>query len=587
MSSAGDVNGDGYSDVLVGAPLYNNSLSNGGRVFLFYGSATGLSTTPAWTFDSNQASAQLGYAVSSAGDVNKDGYSDVIVGAPYYSNNNLTENGCVFAFYGSPTGLKTTPSWTACGGQSYGLFGWSISSAGDVNKDGYSDIIIGAPYQNTGFGLTNAGRVFAYYGSATGLSATPNWTGSGIQFNAQFGDSVSTAGDVNKDGYSDIIVGAYLYSSNGLTNNGRAYVFYGSSSGIKTRGNWTADGVHNDAEFGYSVGTAGDVNGDGYSDIIIGAAYDSNTLTWEGRAFVYYGSATGPATTPSWTTYSGQAYALYGWSVGTAGDVNHDGYSDAIVTAPLYDYNAHGDEGRVFVYYGSATGLSASPNATLDSGVTGVEVGYSASAAGDVKKNGGSNVIVGAPFYDANGYTNEGRAFLYSGTVHDVAVTKVTVSRMFAYTGIYSPVAFNSLPTKVNVTVSNLGSFPENVTVTAKANSTLLGTRTITGLAADASMVVTFNFNTTSLVKGNYVISGQASQVAGDANPNNNALTMSGTLQVRKAGDVDGDGAVDITDLIQVFLHQFTRLIPSPYDVDNDGGVDITDQIITFLDQFT
>ncbi len=105
------------------------------------------------------------------------------------------------------------------------------------------------------------------------------------------------------------------------------------------------------AEFGNSVGTAGDVNGDGYSDVIVGADAYNNGQTGEGRAYVYHGSATGLATSATWTAESDQVNAYFGYSVGTAGDVNGDGYSDVIVGAYGYD-NDQTDEGRVYVYHG-------------------------------------------------------------------------------------------------------------------------------------------------------------------------------------------------------------------------------------------
>ncbi len=152
------------------------------------------------------------------------------------------------------------------------------------------------------------------------LSSTENWTAESNQAGAQFAYSVSTAGDVNGDGYSDIIIGAYGYD-NGEDNEGRAFVYYGSSTGLSTTADWTAEGNQVDAFFGYSVSTAGDVNGDGYSDIIIGAYFYDNGETNEGVAFVYHGSSTGLSSTADWNAQSNQGGAHLGYSVSTAGDV--------------------------------------------------------------------------------------------------------------------------------------------------------------------------------------------------------------------------------------------------------------------------
>jgi len=218
--------------------------------------------------------------------------------------------------------LATSPNWTAEGDQDYAYFGLSVSTAGDVNGDGFSDIIISAPYYDNG--QTDEGRAYVYHGSASGLSSIAAWTAEGDQDDAYFGNSVSTAGDVNSDGYSDGIVGAHYYD-NGQTDEGRAYVYHGSAAGLSPTPTWTAESDQSGAFFGRSVSTAGDVNGDGYGDVIIGAPSYDNGQTNEGRAFVYHGSATGLNPTPAWIAESNQASAWFGWCVSTAGEVNGDG----------------------------------------------------------------------------------------------------------------------------------------------------------------------------------------------------------------------------------------------------------------------
>jgi hypothetical protein len=135
---------------------------------------------------------------------------------------------------------------------------------------------------------TDEGAAFVYIGSATGLNTVPAWIAEGNQDEAGFGCSVATAGDVNGDGYSDVIVGALQYH-NGQELEGAAFVFTGSASGLSTTPAWMAEGDQEGAWFGYSVATAGDVNGDGYSDVIASAIYYSNPEIDEGAAFVYYG----------------------------------------------------------------------------------------------------------------------------------------------------------------------------------------------------------------------------------------------------------------------------------------------------------
>ena len=409
VSTAGDVNGDGYSDVIIGANFYDNGQSNEGRAFVFHGSASGLSASPNWTAEGNQSDAHFGGSVSTAGDVNGDGYSDVIVGADGYDNGQLNE-GRAYVFLGSASGVSSTASWSDEGNQAGAYYGISVSVAGDVNRDGYSDVIVGSlNYSSTS---NQGGKVFVYYGSTSGLSPSADWTAEGNQNQQRFGESVSTAGDVNGDGYSDVLVGA-SWTDNGQTDEGKAFVYHGSASGLSASPNWTAEGNQTNSLFGNSVSCAGDVNGDGYSDIIVGARLYENGQTYEGRAFVYYGSSIGLSASANWTAESDQESAFFGWSVSTAGDVNGDGYSDVIVGANWYD-NGQTNEGKAFVYHGSSSGLSLSPDWTAESDQANAEFGYSVSTIGDVNGDGYSDVIVGAPNF-SNGQTNEGMAFVYYG----------------------------------------------------------------------------------------------------------------------------------------------------------------------------
>jgi hypothetical protein len=480
VATAGDVNGDGYSDVMIAAVNFDNGESNEGRVFVYHGNASGLSFTSNWTAESNQINAKLGNSISTAGDVNGDGYSDVIIGCEFFDNGQTNE-GKVFVYHGSPTGLSDTSNWSAEGNQSSASFGYSVSTAGDVNNDGYSDIIIGAyAYDN---GQLNEGRVFGYYGSAAGLQATENWTAESNIASVFFGNSVSFAGDVNGDGYGDVIISASNFS-NGQSTEGKAFVYNGSASGLLSSQSWSVEsnvasvgldmcvssagdvngdgysdvlvGIPNynngenaegkvfeydgsasglstsaiwtfesnqlNTNLGYSVATAGDVNGDGYSDIVIGSKNYENGQTNEGKTNVFLGSASGLFTfTIYWELESNQDDARYGNSVSTAGDVNGDGFSDVIVGSVGFD-NGQSNEGAVFVYFGSASIMSSTPNLTLEYNQANSQFGYSVSTAGDINSDGYSDVIVGAPYYD-NGQTNEGRVFAYYGTASGLSAT--------------------------------------------------------------------------------------------------------------------------------------------------------------------
>jgi hypothetical protein len=450
VATAGDVNSDGYSDVIVGAPLYDNGQADEGRAFVYLGGASGLSASPAWTAESNQAGAEFGCTVAPAGDVNGDGYSDIIVGA-YRYDSGQTDEGAAFLWYGSASGLGAngTPAnadWMVESDQASASMAYGVAeAAGDVNGDGHSDIIVGAHgYDN---GQTDKGAVFVWCGSATGLGpngtpANADWMAEGTQVGGMLGFSGGSAGDVNGDGYGDVIAGTYMYD-NGETNEGAAFVWFGSATGLGPSGTpanagWMAEGNQASGAFAYHAATVGDVNGDGYSDVGVAAPDYDNGATDEGMVFVWYGSAAGlgPNGTPAnadWTAESNQASAFLGTSVACAGDVNGDGYSDLIVGAYKYD-KGEADEGTAYVWYGSATGLGPSgtpANAawTAECNLPSSWFGWSVACAGDVNGDGYSDVIVGAPWY-TNGQSTEGRTYLYYGGPSVPSNTAVWVSEV-------------------------------------------------------------------------------------------------------------------------------------------------------------
>lgn len=410
VAFAGDVNGDGYSDVVVGAPLYTNGQDEEGRVWVWHGSADGISETSNWQAESNSPLALLGCSVSTAGDVNGDGYADIIIGASRFNNGQLDE-GKAFIWHGSESGVNEdtngvpgNAAWDAELNIASARFGWSVSTAGDVNGDGYSDVIVGAPYHTNGQSLE--GSAWLYLGSNTGVEDTPDNSDEGNQAGANFGFSVASAGDVNGDGFADVIVG-----SPGMGTGGQAFVWFGHAGGISETRDWDASGESEDNDYGSAVATAGDVNGDGYSDIFVGApGYNSS----RGKVYVYHGSPDGPEESATWEKRSNKENSLYGFSVSTAGDVNGDGLADVIVGAPDWDAG-QALEGRVFVYHGSTNGLESAPAWDKQSDQAGARFGWSVSNAGDVNGDGYGDVLVGAPDWD-DGQDGEGAAWIYRGS---------------------------------------------------------------------------------------------------------------------------------------------------------------------------
>jgi len=211
VSGAGDVNGDGFYDLIVGAFRDDNTAYNSGSVRVFSGS-TG---SELFTFNGDDAHDQFGFSVSGAGDVNGDGFADLIVGSNVDDNNGIS-SGSARVF----SGVDGSVLFTFNGDSAGDNFGHSVSGAGDVNGDGYADLIVGAP-SDRNYGI-NSGSARVFSGADGSILVT---------FNAEsalerFGNSVSGAGDVNGDGFDDLIVGAYRDDDNG-TDSGSARVITG------------------------------------------------------------------------------------------------------------------------------------------------------------------------------------------------------------------------------------------------------------------------------------------------------------------------------------------------------------------------
>jgi len=380
VASAGDVNGDGYADVIVGAPLYQNP-GGQGRVFVIHGSPSGLLSAPAWTAEGTTASQGFGHCVAGAGDVNGDGYADVVVGRAYGD-----AGGQAWVYHGSSAGLGTSANRSAVGPPGFGII---VAGAGDVNGGGFSDMVVGRD------------GAWIYHGSASGLSLTPD-----LELTATFVRRVAAAGDVNGDGFDDVLVGL----ANPTTFYG-ASLHLGSASGLSPTSSWTGYGDQVGAEYGSSVAGAGDVNLDGFDDILVGEPLFANGQPTEGRVYLYYGSAGAPDTSPDWTAEGNQAGALFGSVVAGAGDIDGDGHADLLIGSPAYD-NGQLDEGRVFVYFGSALGPSLTPDWTAESDQADSKFASSAAGAGDVDNDGGAGIIVGA-YQFQNPEDFEGRSYVY------------------------------------------------------------------------------------------------------------------------------------------------------------------------------
>jgi FG-GAP repeat len=351
VDGAGDVNADGYDDLIIGtrnadSPSYQRT----GKAEI----RSGLDGSLLYWWEGHEDRSQFGASVSGAGDVNADGFPDVIVGEPQLDSNGNPNAGKAFVYSGADGSLL----YEFQGQMAAGLFGSSVSAAQDVNADGYDDVIIGQPG-------ANLGSAFVFSG-ADGSRLLLLKSSVGLE---EFGSSVSDAGDVNRDGYCDLIVGAPSASTGGLTDAGKAFVFSGLDGSRIYK--WT--GLATSENFGASVSGAGDVNLDGYADLIVGAPGDSSTgISNRGYASIYSG-ADG---TRLYFTQGETGYSSMGSSVSGAGDVNQDGYADIIIGAEGTPAGSRKEAGAAYVHSfnpylnGDLREVSIATGGTMNLGLT-------------------------------------------------------------------------------------------------------------------------------------------------------------------------------------------------------------------------
>lgn len=295
IAAAGDINGDGFADMIVGSIAYSGQAANEGQVRVYLGGVDGLTLGADALDPTNQANARFGSSLASAGDFNGDGFSDIAVGADGWDGQ-FADEGRVYIYLGSAEGL-TLGSFIDPTNQASAGFGSSISGAGDVNGDGYADLLVGAPAWSDTVVSRGRAYVFRGAADGV-LTETLAFVASPVdQVGAQFGSSVTGAGDVNGDGYSDIVVGVIGFDPTDLNvDAGEAILYLGGLAGLDTEvgGIGVPGGLAAGAQFGYSLAYASDVNGDGVSDVIGGAPFASGGVATEGKAFGFYGAAPVP-----------------------------------------------------------------------------------------------------------------------------------------------------------------------------------------------------------------------------------------------------------------------------------------------------
>ena len=433
VSTAGDVNGDGYDDIIIGEPGFDNTTYytyDVGRVIIYAGSVNGIQTNgQKWVINNQQDYSSFGHSVASAKDVNGDGFDDIIIGTPFYDDNNnaLFNAGLVCIYYGSNSGFSSvlfylpptsTANYCIIGQISEQLLGFSADSAGDINGDGYGDVIIGSPGWEQYLPYSDVGRISVYYGGVNGMSSNQPSIINGINMESgsEFGYIVSSAGDVNDDGYDDIMIGAPLYDGRGFSDIGAVFLYHGSPSRLPLvstilDADQTLQGIQNFELFGYSISELGDVNGDGYDDILIGAPLYSNGEINEGRVAIYFGHDYLGLST-NYIIEGGQDYANLGISIAGVKDINGDRANDYSISATKFD-NGEIDEGRILIFHGYMDVDWAVESNQINS-----YFGFSVSSAGDVNADGASDVIISALLYSSlsSFLIDEGGVFSYYGS---------------------------------------------------------------------------------------------------------------------------------------------------------------------------
>jgi hypothetical protein len=450
VANAGDVNGDGRPDALVGAPLANpNSRTDSGSAYVVFGQATPTAIdlaalgTQGYRIDGASADDEAGYVVANAGDVNGDGRPDALVGAPGVDNNGRTYSGTTYVVFGKAT--TTAIDLAALGTQGYRIDGAGAQdqagvragSAGDVNGDGRPDALVAANATDNN-ARADSGSAYVVFGKATTTAIDLNALGTqgyridGAADDDQAGDAVANAGDVNGDGRPDALVGAPLADNNSRADSGSAYVVFGKATttaidlnALGTQG-YRIDGAGADDYAGFSAANAGDVNGDGRPDTLVGAYQaDNNARADSGSAYVVFGKATTTAIdlaalgTQGYRIDGAGAGHTSGYVVANAGDVNGDGRPDALVGAPLADNNGRTNSGSSYVVFGKTTTVAIDLNALgtqgyrIDGAGAQDQSGAALAGAGDVDGDGRPDILFGGPTADNNSRTDSGSAYTF------------------------------------------------------------------------------------------------------------------------------------------------------------------------------
>jgi hypothetical protein len=433
MANAGDVNGDGADDLLVGAPKYSaGGMAFVGQVWLFLGQGPQpigcANAAPPWRITGTPPEFDLGGELAGVGDVNGDGYEDFVV--------KVFETFPVVRLHrGGPMGPERTSMWEVSGPRATPYdFAWIVAGAGDVNGDGYDDVLIS---ENGDFQFYTSspttfvpGYVRIYHGGPVLPDTTFDWEARLLSPNpVDFGWAAAGIGDVNEDGIDDVAVGAPGHTPSTYGNdpfpaaNGAVYVWYGPLLGTadETTADWIATSDQADDRFGASLGRAGDVDGDGIDDLLVGAPVRDGLFDHAGATYLWRGSAPSglaggtPGTTgnAAWSATGQWDLAYFGALLAGNGDLDGDDKDDLAVCS-LYDQGV----GSVSVFYGESPAPSSSPDLVLRGVAGSYRLGTGARILEDFNGDGYSDLALQANV--SNPEKSEGRIWIHHGGANGV-----------------------------------------------------------------------------------------------------------------------------------------------------------------------
>jgi hypothetical protein len=378
VSIAGDLNNDGYDDVIIGAPSYYDlgNADSVGKAYILFGGPS-MDSIPDLILSGINVEDRFGQCVSAAGDMNNDGFGDVMVGAPLANGGGIAR-GEVYIYFGGVV-MDNIPDLVIQGYESYGNYGKTLASVGDVNNDGFGDIIVGAQGEQN-----YTGRTYLYLGSQS-VDTTIDIVFTGSVVYEQFGTQLSSAGDVNNDGFDDILIGSFEMGNG----NPKARLYLGGAALDNN-----ADYIFTDFNSFYVTDVYGgvDLNNDNFDDVVVG--FNDHTM-------VYYGGNT-------MDTLADLSFAAVGDI--SSGDVNNDGFEDIMI-----GYLANPpDTSGVLIYFGAAV-----LDTTADVIIAGASQSFGSSIAcnGDLNNDGKSDIVIGAYDAEVNGIPSAGQAYIYDNVV--------------------------------------------------------------------------------------------------------------------------------------------------------------------------